>query len=101
MVFPISLNASIEAARAGEAGKGFAVVADEVKKLAYQSKEASTSINNLINNIQKKTDQIVIATNSSEAIIKEQMEAVTKTDNAFKTIFKAMEGISDGIGKCV
>lgn len=40
----LALNASIEAARAGEAGKGFAVVADEIGKLSLQSKDSSTQI---------------------------------------------------------
>ena len=40
----LSLNASIEAARAGEAGKGFAVVADEIGKLAANSAETATQI---------------------------------------------------------
>ncbi len=40
----LSLNASIEAARAGEAGKGFAVVADEISKLAKDSSDAATHI---------------------------------------------------------
>lgn len=93
----LSLNASIEAARAGEAGRGFTVVAEEVKKLADQSKEASASINNIINNIQKKTDQVVTMANDSGSIIKEQMEAVIKTDEAFKTVFNAMKNVSSSI----
>lgn len=40
----LALNASIEAARAGEAGRGFAVVADEIGKLATDSAEAATRI---------------------------------------------------------
>ena len=40
----LALNASIEAARAGEAGKGFAVVADEIGKLATDSAETATKI---------------------------------------------------------
>lgn len=43
----LSLNAAIEAARAGEAGKGFAVVADEIRKLAEESKNTVTKIQNV------------------------------------------------------
>jgi len=90
----LSLNAAIEAARAGEAGKGFAVVADEVRKLADQSKNATVVINNIIKNIQHKTERTVAEANNSSIIVKEQMEAVNKTDAAFKTIFNAMVGMA-------
>ena len=49
----LALNAAIEAARAGEQGKGFAVVAEEVRKLAEQSSESVTSIQDTILKVQQ------------------------------------------------
>jgi methyl-accepting chemotaxis protein len=91
----LSLNAAIEAARAGEAGRGFAVVADEVRKLADQSKDASISINNILNAIQKQTEATTEAVTKTSVSVNEQMDVVSQTDEDFKTIYKAMSSISD------
>lgn len=49
----LALNAAIEAARAGEHGRGFAVVAEEVRKLAENSGEAASRIDDLISKTQE------------------------------------------------
>ncbi|GCD10228.1 methyl-accepting chemotaxis protein [Clostridium tagluense] len=54
----LALNAAIEAARAGESGKGFAVVAEEVRKLAEQSSQAVTNIQNTVIQIKAAFDNL-------------------------------------------
>lgn len=90
----LSLNASIEAVRAGDAGKGFVVVADEIKKLADQSKEASSEVIGIISNIKKKSENTVNAAYGTSQILKEEMYAVDETSNAFETINNSMNDIT-------
>lgn len=69
----LALNSAIEAARAGEAGRGFSVVAGEIKKFADQSLKANEKSKELIENIQKKANEVI---------------AVRTVDLAFDTIDK-------------
>lgn len=57
----LAVNASIEAAKAGEEGKGFSVVAQEVRSLAEQSRQATTKVRGILNDIQKATTNAVLA----------------------------------------
>lgn len=67
----LALNASIEAARAGEAGKGFAVVANEIRKLADNSKNSATRI-------QEVTDEVLNVVNNLSSSSMEIMEFIDK-----------------------
>jgi methyl-accepting chemotaxis protein len=55
----LALNASIEAARAGDAGRGFAVVANEVGKLAEESTNMVSGIQETVNFVQSSVNDLI------------------------------------------
>lgn len=71
----LALNAAIEAARAGESGRGFAVVADEIRKLAENSKENVTQIQEVSRVIVESVHNLA---SSSNDIMRFLEENVTK-----------------------
>ena len=54
----LALNATIEAARAGEAGRSFAVVAAEVKKLAHDTRVATSQIAGTIGQLTREAEAV-------------------------------------------
>ena len=68
----LSLNASIEAARAGENGRGFAVVAEQIQKLAAQSNESSSRIDEIVSTLISDSNQAVATMDQVAATIEDQ-----------------------------
>lgn len=72
----LGLNASIEAARAGEYGKGFSVVANEIRKLAHNSKENVTKIDDIIQEINNSIKQLDQSFEEINAVTDSQASAI-------------------------
>jgi len=75
----LALNAAIEAARAGEHGRGFAVVADEVRNLAKGSQASSVQISNLLEELQKASNLVVVSIRDNTSWVQDTMQRVEET----------------------
>ncbi|SEW01150.1 methyl-accepting chemotaxis protein [[Clostridium] fimetarium] len=95
----LALNAAIEAARAGEAGKGFAIVADEIRKLAEQTTESAKKIDEIVNNLQFKSNSAVETINAVKKDFSEQYLMVEKTAEKFGGINYEIEQVVLSIDK--
>ena len=99
----LAINAGIEAARAGEEGQGFAVVAEEVGELAVRSASATKEIEQVVENIQRETSELVesMETGVSQVVegtrvvegakysLKEILEVSRQIDSLVKSISEA------------
>ncbi len=95
----LALNAAIEAARVGEQGKGFAVVADEIRNLANETKRSSTTVEELIAEINKTTVELNNLLNIEREKIDEANISATQSEEEFTGIVNAVDLVTDMIGR--
>jgi len=91
----LALNAAIEAARAGEAGKGFAVVADEIRKLAENSKEATGTITNILEDIREVAKE---ALNVTEDTVDAVGTASSESHDVSDKLMAILDGVREVAG---
>lgn len=95
----LALNASIEAARAGEAGKGFAVVADEIRQLSEQTKDASTNITSIIQELNEDTQRANETIENSVASVEKQAALIENTQEKFGKVGDEVEELTRNISE--
>jgi methyl-accepting chemotaxis protein PixJ len=94
----LAINASIEAARAGEEGRGFAVVAAEVGALASRSAAATREIEQLVENIQSETSEVVDAMETGTSQVVEGTRLVEEAKKSLKQIQEVSRQIDALVG---
>jgi methyl-accepting chemotaxis protein len=87
----LALNATIEAARAGDAGRSFAVVAAEVKKLAHDTRAATSQIASTIGELTREAGAV---TNE----IKTGVERSRAAQSGFSMINETVREVSEIVG---
>ena len=97
----LSLNASIEAARAGEQGRGFAVVASQIQKLAEQSNESASRIEEIISYLIADSDKAVQTMDEVKEIMDKQSRKVVTTDEKFGEVLEGIESSMQAIDRIV
>ncbi len=100
----LALNASIEAARAGEAGRGFSVVATQISEMATRTKDATVSINSLIDDVSKAIREVMGVVADMVSGIDEEKQGALHAAESFQAIrdnAQAVCGNMEGLAQAV
>jgi methyl-accepting chemotaxis protein len=90
----LALNAGIEAARAGEHGRGFAVVAREVRSLAERSKESTSQVRAILQDIKLAGREAVRAIEEGSRRAESGMLVANAAGDAIKRLGDAIAASS-------
>jgi methyl-accepting chemotaxis protein len=87
----LAVNAAIEAAKAGEQGRGFAVVAQEIRSLAEQSKQATAQVRAILNDVQRATNNTVLATEQGSKAVEAGVRQAVQAGDAIRAMAEASD----------
>lgn len=97
----LALNAAIEAARAGKAGEGFSVVANEIRTLANQSRESTSHIRQIVEDIFEDTRLTFDAMTEVQEATTKQVGVVSDVQQTIGNLSYSIDSINKLINENV
>ncbi len=95
----IAFNAELEASSAGEAGRNFHIVATEIRRLADGIIDGTKEIKERITEIQKSSDDLILASESGTSKIQEGVDSAKNLEERFTNIRNASESTAESAEK--